>query len=60
MLTSTQTGYSQSEDAAMMVQAGEVFWSIVLSQRTIPNAADATLSTIKCVAPSCAQDSEQN
>jgi len=47
MLTSIQTGYSQSEDAAMMVQASEVFWSIVLSQRTIPNAADATLSTIE-------------
>jgi len=51
MLTSIQTGYSQSVDAAMMVQAyrngTKSCWSILLSQGTFPKAVDATLPGMK-------------
>jgi hypothetical protein len=47
MLTGIQTGYSQSVDAAIMVQpyrnGTKACWSIVLSQGSFPKVADATL-----------------
>jgi len=50
MVTSIQTQYSQSVDAAMVkaYRSGtKSCWSILLSQRTIPKAADATLPGMK-------------
>ena len=51
MLTGIQTGYSQSVDAAIMVQpyrsGTKSCWSIVLSQGTFSKAVDATLPGMK-------------